>query len=143
MNYQIRELQLKDLSNESFYQTLSALKPVKDLASGLAEEIFNDCQTKGIETYVAVDNEKIVGTVRLLFEAKFYHQGRLAAHIEDVAINPNYQGRGIGRMLLKYAIEYCRTRNCYKIVLSCDDAVTPFYQKQGFIKHENCLRYSL
>ncbi|MDD2680775.1 MAG: GNAT family N-acetyltransferase [Patescibacteria group bacterium] len=143
MNYQIRELQLQDLSNESFFQTLSALRAVKDLTPALAEEIFKGCKAKGIETYVLVDDKKIVGTIRFLFEAKFYHQGRLAAHIEDVAVHSDYQGKGIGKTLIQFAIKHCQERNCYKIILDCNDSLLEFYQKQGFVQHENCLRYNL
>ncbi|MCF7860556.1 GNAT family N-acetyltransferase [Patescibacteria group bacterium] len=143
MSFKIRLLQIADLQQESFYQTLSALRPIKKIADSLAEEIFNDCQKRGIETYVVLDKEKIVGTLRLLFESKFYHQGRLAAHIEDVATHADYQGKGVGRVLVQHAITVCRARACYKIILDCSDRVAPFYQKQGFVLHENCLRYDL
>lgn len=132
MPYQIKALCLEDLLNPSFFETLSNLRPVGDLSPAQAEEIFKACQERGIETYVAWEETNIIGTIRLFFEPKFYHQGRLAAHIEDVSTHAEYQGRGVGRALLEHALSVCREKDCYKVVLDCDDKLTSFYQKFGF-----------
>lgn len=141
MSYQIKALCLEDLLNPSFFETLSNLRPVGDLSSAQAEDIFKACQAQGIETYVAWDGDNIVGTIRLLFEPKFYHQGRLAAHIEDVATHAQHQGRGVGRALLEHALAVCRERGCYKVILDCDDKLIPFYQKFGFKEAGAYLRF--
>jgi len=143
MKYKIRLLQLEDLSNDSFYKSLSALSMVEKMPSEEAEKIFNSCQFLGIETYVAVYAEEIIGTIRLLFEPKFYHQGRLAAHIEDVSVRLDYQGKGIGGDLVQHAIKRCRDKNCYKVILNCNDSLVSFYEKQGFINYDHGLRYNL
>lgn len=143
MNFKIRQLQISDLHRESFFQTLSALRPVEKMSENMAEQIFNDCQERGIETYVLEEGGDIIASARLLFEAKYYHEGRLAAHIEDVATHPKHQGKGLGRALIQNLIAVCREKGCYKIILDCADNIAPFYEKQGFVRHENCLRYDL
>ena len=143
MNFKIRQLQISDLQQASFYQTLSALRPVKEMAESLAENIFNDCKTRGIETYVVLDGEEIVGTLRLLLEPKFYHQGRLAAHIEDVATRLDYQGKGVASTLIKYVLELCRERACYRVTLDCNDSLISFYQRFGFQVNNHNLRIDL
>jgi hypothetical protein len=76
MDYKIRKLQKNDLKGVSFFETLSSLRPVEDLSFSLSESIFSDCQKRGIEIYVAESEGLIVGTIRLMFEPKFYHHGR-------------------------------------------------------------------
>jgi glucosamine-phosphate N-acetyltransferase len=141
MPYQIRLLCLEDLYQPSFFETLSNLRPVGDLAPAQAEEIFKACQAQGIETYVACEGDNIIGTIRLLFESKFYHPGKLAAHIEDVATHAQHQGRGVGRALLEHALAVCREKACYKVILDCDDKLIPFYQKFGFKEAGAYLRF--
>ncbi|MBN2884499.1 GNAT family N-acetyltransferase [Patescibacteria group bacterium] len=143
MSFKIRQLQISDLQQGSFFQTLSALRTVDKMQESEAEKIFNDCVARGIETYVLEEDGNIIASARLLFEAKYYHQGRLAAHIEDVATHTDHQGRGLGRALIQHLITVCHEKNCYKIILDCADNIVPFYEKQGFIRYENCLRYYL
>ncbi len=141
--YKIRQLKLSDLSGESFFETLSSLKPVKNLSKSLAKKIFLDCQKRGTKTFVAEVDGLIAGTVRVLYESKFYHQGKLAAHIEDVATHKNYMGKGVAGFLIKNIIEDCKKNNCYKIILDCSDDLLNFYAKFGFEKKENCMRIDL
>ncbi len=140
MEYKIRSLAIADLKENSFFQTLSSLKPSEGLSFSSAKKIFNDCRKRGIEIYVAEEDNKIVGTIRLLFEPKFYHEGRLAAHIEDVATHKDYMGKGVGSALMKYVVTLCRERECYKIILDCTDDLSVFYKKFGFKVSDNCLR---
>lgn len=143
MDYFIRELSPEDLSQNFFFQTLSNLKKVENMTPALAADIFADCQAKGIITLVAESGGKIIGTIRLLFEQKYYHAGRSAGHIEDVATHQNYVGRGVASALIKKAIELCKEKDCYKIILDCSDEVTGFYEKFGFRRSDNCLRLDI
>jgi len=140
MNYKIRKLALADLEKESFFETLSNLKLTASLSPRQAKKIFNDCKNRGIEIYVATENDQIIGTIRLLFEPKFYHAGKLSAHIEDVATHKNHTGKGVASFLIKEVIEICQKRNCYKIILNCTDDLSGFYKKFGFKLSDNCLR---
>lgn len=143
MSYIIRELLARDLEQDSFFATLSNLKPVEKIDASLAREIFADCKAKGIVTLVAEEKGKIIGTVRLLFESKYYHAGRLAGHIEDVATHKDYVGQGVASTLIKHAINLCKERGCYKIILDCSDELIEFYQKLGFRHSDNCLRLDI
>jgi len=140
MNYKIRELALSDLEKESFFETLSNLKLTAGLSPLQAKKIFNDCKKRGIEIYVATENDQIIGTIRLLFEPKFYHAGKMSAHIEDVATHKNHTGKGVASFLIKEVIEICQKRDCYKIILNCTDDLSGFYKKFGFKLSDNCLR---
>lgn len=142
-NYKIRQLEVEDLNNKYFFETLSSLRPVENLSSDLAQKIFFDCQKKGIKTFVAESDGLIVGTVRVLYEPKFYHGGKLAAHIEDVATHKDYMGKGVAGCLIREIIKDCKENNCYKVMLDCSDNLIDFYSKFGFEKKDNCLRVNL
>src|ERR1700682_3266076 len=90
----VRELYGFDLSQE-FLDTLSSLAEVK-LSLDRAKQIFRDRLRKGVRTYVARIDDRIVGTASLLIEEKFIHDGSKAGHIEDVAVHRDYQKQGIG-----------------------------------------------
>lgn len=141
--YKIRQLRLSDLNKKYFFETLSSLRPIENLSKSLAKKIFLDCQKRGIKTFVAEVDGLIVGTVRVLYESKFYHQGKLAAHIEDVATHKDYMGRGVAGFLIKNIIEDCKKKKCYKIILDCSDNLVDFYAKFDFAKKENCMRIDL
>ncbi len=143
MDYKIRELSLDNLKNSSFFETLSNLREVGDISFDFAAKIFEDCAAKGIITLVVEEDGKIIGTVRLLFEQKYYHGGRLAGHIEDVSTHKNHTGKGVASALIRRAIELCREKNCYKIILDCSDELVGFYQKLGFERSGHCLRFSI
>jgi glucosamine-phosphate N-acetyltransferase len=94
-------------------------------------------------TYVAVEQEKVIGTASLLIETKLIHNGSKVGHIEDVAVHPAHQGKGIGKALVDHLVECCRNADCYKVILDCKEGVAPFYEKLGFHRHEIAMRLDL
>lgn len=138
-NIKIRSLIEDDLEGSDFFKTLSVFKDF-ELSEDKAREVFQDCQRRGIETYVAFSDNRVVGAIRLLFEAKYYHKGRLAAHIEDVATHPDYQGQGIASALIEYALGIVKEKQCYKVILDCEEKLIPFYSRFGFKEFSRALR---
>ena len=61
---------------------------------------------------------------------------RILGLIEDVAVNENYRGLGIGKKLVKELIKIGNEKNCDKIVLSSSEKNSKFYEKIGFQKNE-------
>ena len=61
---------------------------------------------------------------------------RILGLIEDVAVNENYRGLGIGKKLVKELIIIGNEKNCDKIVLSSSEKNSKFYEKIGFQKNE-------
>jgi GNAT superfamily N-acetyltransferase len=89
--------------------------------------------------YVAESDEAaIVGTFGLLVMDKLAHNGQPSALVEDVVVDESLRGQGIGRAMMLFAMEYCRTRGCYKLALSSNLKRTEahtFYETLGFRKH--------
>ncbi len=68
--------------------------------------------------YIASCEGQIVGTFALLIMNNLAHMGAPSAVIEDVAVDPEWQGRGVGKLMMKHALQVCSEKGCYKAVLS-------------------------
>lgn len=124
-----------------FIETLSAISPVTMTPMDLLGIYWE--RTASWTTFVAEIDGKVVGTASLHIERKFYHSGRGVAHIEDVAVHPNFRGEGLGRALVANLAGMARKKNCYKVVLDCSAGNVGFYEKLGFHKHEQQMRKDL
>lgn len=137
----IRQLEEKDLKN-GFLNSLDTLRKASDLELEKAKQIFKYIQkNENHKVFVAVMGDKIVGSTTLLIEQKFIHQGGKVGHIEDVVVSKENQGKGIGEKLIKFVLDYAKQNQCYKTILDCNDDLKPFYEKLGFKKNFNCMRY--
>ena len=65
-----------------------------------------------------------------------YKLTRTLGLIEDVAVNKDHRGKGIGKSLVEKLIEIGKQKNCDKIVLNTSEKNSKFYEKIGFEKNE-------
>jgi len=137
----IRELEENDLFN-GFLESMDSLKLASNLDSDKAKKVFEKINSNSNHfVYVAILDGKIVGSTSMIIEPKFIHNGGNVAHIEDVVVSNEHQGKGIGEMLMKSLLDLAKDNNCYKTILDCSDEVKPFYEKIGFKKTSNGMRY--
>ena len=137
----IREIEEDDLEN-GFLETLDFLRNTSGLDKNNAKEILKRIkQNPNHIIYVAIDDKKIIGSTTLLIEQKFIHDGGLVGHIEDVVVRKDYERKGIGIKLVTSMLERAKEKNCYKTILDCKDDVKQFYEKIGFKRESNCMRY--
>jgi GNAT superfamily N-acetyltransferase len=88
--------------------------------------------------FVAVLDERIVGAYSLLIMHNLAKRGKPSGVLEDVAVPPAVQRRGIGHAMIEHAIEECRIAGCYKLTLSSNrkrEAAHRFYESLGFQRH--------
>lgn len=88
--------------------------------------------------YVAEQDGRIVGTFALLIMDNLGHLGAPSAIVEDVAVGPVMQGRGVGRAMMRFAVARAAEKHCYKIVLSSNakrEHAHSFYESLGFERH--------
>jgi ribosomal protein S18 acetylase RimI-like enzyme len=88
--------------------------------------------------FVAEINGHIAGTYELLIMDNLAKRGKKSGVVEDVAVSPTFQGRGIGRAMMLHAREQCKLAGCYKFVLSSGlnrSAAHDFYEAIGFERH--------
>jgi glucosamine-phosphate N-acetyltransferase len=138
----IRKIQESDIDN-GFLESLDSLRKTSDIDRKKAESILKKITANPDNVIlVAVQENRVVGAITLLIEQKFIHDGGKVGHIEDVAVAKKHQGKGIGEKIVTYALEYAKKQGCYKTILDCDDNVKPFYEKIGFKKSSNGMRYN-
>ena len=111
----------------------------KVLALTEAAIIFNRMKSyPDYQVYVAEIYGEIVGTFALAVMDNLAHMGSKSGLIEDVVVSQKYQRQGIGRKMMKHAIETCKERQCYKVCLSSNqkrENAHRFYDNIGFKKH--------
>lgn len=137
----IRELEENDLFN-GFLESMDSLKLASNLNRETAKKVFEKINSNSNHfVYVAILDGRIVGSTTMIMEPKFIHDGGNVAHIEDVVVSNEHQGKGIGEMLMSSLLDLAKDNNCYKTILDCSDEVKPFYEKIGFKRTSNGMRY--
>ena len=137
----IREIEENDLK-QGFLESLDFLRKASNIDKNKAREILKKIkQNPNHIIHVAIDNNEIVGSTTLLIEQKFIHDGGFVGHIEDVVVRKEYEGKGIGIKLVMSMLECAKEKNCYKTILDCKDDVKKFYEKIGFKRESNGMRY--
>ena len=138
---EIREIEEDDIE-KGFLETLDFLRNASGLDKNKTKEILKKIkQNPDHIIHVAIDDKKIVGSTTLFIEQKFIHDGGLVGHIEDVVVRKDYEGQGIGMKLVISLLDVAKQKNCYKTILNCEDNLRPFYEKIGFKKATNEMRY--
>ena len=138
---EIREIEEDDIE-KGFLETLDFLRNASGLDKNKTKEILKKIkQNPDHIIHVAIDDKKIVGSTTLFIEQKFIHDGGLVGHIEDVVVRKDYEGQGIGMKLVISLLDVAKQRKCYKTILNCEDSLKSFYEKIGFKKATNEMRY--
>ena len=70
---------------------------------------------------------------RLVGFARCTGDGIIEATIWDVAVNPVYQGLGLGKELMKYILQELKKIGISKVTLFADAEVVSFYKRQGWV----------
>ena len=91
--------------------------------------------------YVLEDNNKIISCGTLLIEPKFIHNCSNVGHIEDIVVDKNARGRGLGKKIIKFLTEESKKYNCYKVILDCSNDHEKFYEKCGYKLKGKCMAY--
>ncbi len=138
---QVRRLERGDLEN-GFLKSLDSLRQASGISAAKADEVFERIESNPNHSiFVALNGSKIVGTCTLLIESKFIHEGSIVGHIEDVSIDADCQGMGVGLYLVKAVLNASSEMGCYKTLLDCQDNVVKFYEKIGFKKSATTMRF--
>jgi GNAT superfamily N-acetyltransferase len=94
------------------------------------EEIY-DALEAAWHSISAYDGKRLVGFGRILSD------GKLHALITEMIVLPEYQGRGIGRVIMNDLLEKCRQHEIRDVQLFCAQGKVGFYQKFGFVKRRD------
>ena len=100
------------------------------------QRVYNEIQNvPGYELLVVEENGIVLGTMVLLIIPNLSHSALPWAVIENMMVDSSYRRRGLGRLLIDYAIARAKEAGCYKIQLSSNKKrpeAHRFYQSSGF-----------
>ncbi|MBM3905337.1 MAG: GNAT family N-acetyltransferase [Thaumarchaeota archaeon] len=137
----VRRIIESDLDN-GFLESLDSLRIASNIDRKKARRILENIgKNPDHVIFVAEYNRKIIGSTTLLIEQKFIHDGGKVGHIEDVVVSKEFQSKGMGVIMIRAVLDYAKSQGCYKTILDCDDIIKPFYEKLGFTRHSNGMRY--
>src|SRR5436305_12554310 len=88
--------------------------------------------------FVAAADGVFAGTYALIILDNLAKRGARAGVVEDVAVMPASQGRGVGRAMMEHARAERRAAGCYKLMLSSNvnrDSAPRVYDSLGFARH--------
>ena len=83
------------------------------------------------------DGEEIVGTFQLSFLPGLALQGLTRGQIEAVRVSGHRRGSGIGKQLIRWAVEECRRQGCGIVQLTTNRGRADahrFYERLGFVQ---------
>jgi len=117
----------------------AAFAGVKRASPAKAAKIFARMKSyPDYNLYVAVSAGRAAGVFALLIMDNLVNDGTPSAVVEDVAVSPAWQGRGVGKMMMRFALDACRKAGCYKMALSSNRkrvSAHRFYESLGFKRH--------
>ncbi|RWO29798.1 MAG: GNAT family N-acetyltransferase [Mesorhizobium sp.] len=85
---------------------------------------------------VAVEAGQVIGTLQLSFVPGISRRGAWRGQIEGVRVAQQWRSRGVGKQMIEWAVEECRSRNCSFVQLTTDKSrrkAHAFYEGLGFI----------
>jgi len=84
----------------------------------------------------------IIASGTLLIENKIIHGLSRVGHIEDIIVDSNSRGLNLGKKLITNLVDLAKKKNCYKVILDCNESNCVFYEKCGFmIKEIEMVKY--
>ena len=138
-----------NLTNENIgnlLETLNQLSPTKekdyDLIRKHIENTKNN-ETNKMKIFVLKYENEIIGSGSVIIETKILRNISKVGHIEDIVINDKFRKLGLSKLLIENIIQFCKDENCYKILLDCNDTLINFYEKYGFKKNANTMRFDI
>ncbi len=107
---------------------------------GLIADLFDRIQAiPNYRIYLAELEEKGVGTFSLLLFPTMMHRGvHRSALLDAVTVLPELRSHGIGKWMIKQALNLCQDAGCYKLMLSSNlkrEQAHAFYASLGFQQH--------
>jgi len=100
-----------------------------------AKNIWKNIEIQNIKYFIAKENGKIIASCYICVIPNLTRGGKSIGFIENVITDIEYRGKGIGKNIIKNAIEYAKEQNCYKILLQSGNKRTDahgFYESIGF-----------
>jgi len=118
-----------EIENEKLTYSISDVEPYqRDIPAQDTDYGFGN--TPDPVVFFADMDGKLVGRIRMV---AWWNQ---FAYVDDLVVNPEYRGAGVGRALLENGIQWARENTFPGVMLETQDDNVPactLYQKYGFV----------
>lgn len=131
-------LEIRQCHTEDFGDVMRLLRqlwPDKHLDATSLKTVFNRAVFSESQTHLcATEGQRVIGFASLTLKNNLWQAGYLG-HIDELVVDDNYRGRGIGTRLLEHILVLARQRGCRRVEL--DSAfhrkqAHQFYEQRGF-----------
>ena len=92
------------------------------------------------------DGKGAVGMANLMLFERMPRPGRAAgrwAYVANVWVDPDHRSRGVGRLLVTTALDWCRAQGLVRVVLNPSEVSVPLYTSLGFRPADDLMRVDL
>ena len=128
------KLNIELTSNDLTIDEFSKLRSSVNLSS-LLEEQIDRALSNSLYTVCARNNKEAVGMGRLVGDGAYVY------YLQNINVDPKYQGKGIGRMIIDNLINYIKENKIpgtsVMVLLMSSKGSEEFYEKFGFIRRHN------
>lgn len=121
-------------------------KEDNDLKSALRDYYTRHMKDGTFVSWIAVDDDKIIGTSGMSFVEKPPYFGCPSGKIgllSSMFTNPHYRRKGIAKELLHRVVEEARNYGCGTVQITASDMGVKLYTAYGFVHNENFMQYKL
>jgi ribosomal protein S18 acetylase RimI-like enzyme len=110
-------------------QALQDLFRAADLGGRVGDKILRAFKNSGIACFALTD-DRLIGACRAMTDSEYH------AFVYDVAVHPDYQGRGVGKLLTTRLLSRL---SVWRVMLVADEEVQGFYRQFGFAQHNDVM----
>jgi streptothricin acetyltransferase len=117
-----------DIENEKLVYTIVPVEPYEREVH--AEDVDYGFDEAGPTIFFAEVDGQLAGRIKML---RWWNR---FAYVEDIVVNPEYRGLGVGRKLLERGIQWARENSLPGVMLETQDDNVPacaLYQSRGFV----------
>ena len=131
-SFLLRNLKISDY-DKGYMPLLAQLTDVGDVTKQMFENKFHTISpNKTILVLEHQTTKKIVASASLLIEHKFTNKCGTHGHIEDVVVDEQYRGFGLGKLLIDELVKISINAKNHRTILDCQEHNVKFYEKCGF-----------
>ena len=127
-NLNVKKVSVKDFAKIfDILQSISKYKVDSSLINEISSSFFDQKHMHAFSFFI---EKQLVGYGSFIIEKKI--RGGKVAHIEDIVVDSNFRGKGVGKFIITKLTEKIKDLKCYKITLACKEHNISFYEKCGF-----------
>lgn len=139
---------VRKIRREDLDQTFNLLNELYD--NRIQYDIYSKKYEESLEndkyySIVAEENNRIIGVLNSRLISRLA-KSKDILYIDDLIVDKDYRNNGVGKSLLKNAVEYAKQSDCQTIELTSyitNENAHRFYQNNGFFKKHYEFKYKL